>query len=80
MLRLFKRLGKFFKLLDHDNTLSLTNIAVWVTLVKLATSSNAVSPVDVGALVGTLLAHQTKKYIAKMENKGYSEATPDANA
>lgn len=69
-MKLIKKTAKFFKLVDPDYTISLTNLAVWVTLVKLATSTNAVSPVDVGALVGTLLSYQAKKVIGKLENKG----------
>lgn len=64
------KVGKFLKLLDPDHTLSLTNLSVWVVLGKLAVSKDAISPVDVGALVGTLMSYQGKKIIGKMANKG----------
>ncbi len=55
---------RFLRLVsDRNNRLSLTNLAVWVILVKLALSSSAISPVDVGALVGTLLSYQGKRWI-----------------
>ena len=58
-----KKVARFLQLLDKNNRLSLTNLAVWVTLVKLATASDAVAPVDVVALVGSLLSYQAKRYI-----------------
>lgn len=60
--------GKFFKLVDVDSTLSLTNLAVWVVLVKLAVAKDAISSVDIVALVSTLLPYQAKKVIGKMKD------------
>jgi hypothetical protein len=51
------------QLLDKNNRLSLTNLAVWVTLVKLALAKDAVQSVDVVALVGSLLSYQAKRFI-----------------
>ncbi len=62
------KIGQFLKVIDYDKTLSLTNLAVWVVLIKLSTAKEAISPVDIGALVGTLLPYQAKKYIGKMKN------------
>jgi hypothetical protein len=64
-----KNVARFLQLLDKNNRLSLTNLAVWVTLVKLATASDAVAPVDVVALVGSLLSYQAKRYIEPKEPK-----------
>lgn len=63
------KIGQFFKVVDsHDKNLSLTNLAVWVVIVKLATAKEAISPIDIGALIGTLLPYQAKKYINKMKD------------
>ena len=67
------KLAKFFKVVDPDHTVSLTNLSVWVVLIKLATTKEAISPVDVGALVGTLLSYQGKKFVGKMENKSKNQ-------
>ena len=58
-----KKVARFLQLLDKSNRLSLTNLAVWVTLAKLATAQDAVAPVDIVGLVGALLSYQTKRYI-----------------
>lgn len=63
-----KKIAKFLQLLDKNDRLSLTNLAVWVTLIKLATASDAVSPVDVVGLVGSLLSYQAKRYIEPKES------------
>ncbi len=62
------KFGQFVKVIDYDKTLSLTNLAVWVVLVKLATAKEAISPIDIGALIGTLLPYQAKKLIGKMKD------------
>lgn len=58
-----KSVARFLQLLDKNNRLSLTNLAVWVTLVKLALAKDAVQSVDVVALVGSLLSYQAKRYM-----------------
>ena len=66
-----KKTARFLQLLDRHNRLSLTNLAVWVTLAKLATADDAVAPVDVVALVGSLLSYQAKRFIEpKKEEEG----------
>lgn len=55
----------FFRLVDaHDMTLSITNIALYITLYKLATVDQA-SMVDVGAVMVSLSNYGLKKYINK---------------
>ncbi len=63
------KVGIFFRVIDSfDKNISLTNLAVWVVLIKLITAKDAISPIDIGALIGTLLPYQAKKYIAKMKD------------
>lgn len=68
-LDLLKKITRFLQLLDKNNRLSLTNLAVWVTLAKLATAKDAVAPVDVVGLVGALLSYQAKRYIEPKESE-----------
>lgn len=67
-----KKWALFLRLMDPDNKLSLTNIAVMVVLFKLATAKEAITPVDVGALISTMLGYQAKKVIGKMKDKSGS--------
>ncbi len=63
-----KQLWTFFqfaRLVDEKKQLSLTNIAVIIVLIKLATVKEAIQPVDVGALVGVLLNYGSKKFAPK---------------
>lgn len=58
----------FLRLVDaHDNTLSLTNIAMIVVLTKLAMSQTS-TPIDIGGLMVALLAYTGKKMISKGTN------------
>ncbi len=58
----------FLRITDpHDGLVSLTNLALWVVLVKIA-AAGEVTLVDAGALFVTLLSYQGKKVI----NKGSS--------
>ena len=60
--RIFKILI-FFRLVDgFDNTLSITSIAMYISLFRLATTPSA-SYTDIGALLVTLGAHTAKKVI-----------------
>lgn len=64
MNRLFKILI-FFRIVDgYDNTISLTSLAMYISLFHLATVTNA-SYTDIGALLVTLGAHTYKKVINK---------------
>lgn len=56
---------RFLKLIDDQNTLSITNIAVMVVLCKFLLSKDAIQPLDLGALIGTLTSYQSKRYIEK---------------
>lgn len=59
----FIKLGKFFRILDeYNNNLSLTNVAVIITLVKLAMAP-ALSIVDIGALLISLISYTSKKVL-----------------
>lgn len=54
------RLLKFLNLLDATGSLSLTNVAVIIAIVKMASSHSA--PVDAGALFASLLNYAHKRY------------------
>lgn len=71
--------GRFLKIVGEDNCLSLTNLAVIVVLVKLATTRDAIHPVDIGGLLATLLPYQAKKVIAKMKDRNCDEADPSSD-
>lgn len=62
---LFKA-ADFFRLIDETNKISITNIAVWVVLVKIATTQDF-NLVDAGALFVTLLNYSGKKLLKKMK-------------
>ena len=55
----------FLRLIDADKKLSLSNIAVIVVIVKMALSKDATAPVDVGALITSLMSYQAAKIIRK---------------
>lgn len=57
---MLKILG-FLNLLDSENRLSLTNLAVYVTLVKLLVSDAA--PIDIAALVTATLNYAHKRHV-----------------
>lgn len=68
MTRLFKILA-FFRVIDsYDETLSITSIAMYISLYRLATTPQA-SYCDIGALLVTLGAHSYKKVINKDNNQ-----------
>lgn len=56
---------EFLRLVDADHKLSLTNISVFITLYHLATTKNAITPIDLGALLAALASYQTKRLISK---------------
>lgn len=68
------KVGQFFRLLDDDGLLSLTNISVMISLYKLVTAP-ATSYTDVGTVVASLLAYSAKKVI----QNGGSSGTPPAS-
>jgi hypothetical protein len=63
--RMCLQVAIFVRLVDaHDETLSITNIAVYIVLVKLALAQQA-SLVDCGGLLISLSHYGYKKYINK---------------
>ncbi len=62
MERLLK-LANFLRLIDSDGRLSLTNLAVVITLIKLALTSNAIAPTDLGGIIAALGSYQAKRLI-----------------
>jgi hypothetical protein len=68
MKRLFRVL-KFFRLIDRDRNLSLTNISLWITLVHLVYAKDVVGPTDLGALLAALASYQTKRFIQQNGTK-----------
>lgn len=67
--------GKFFRLLDDDGLISLTNLSVMISLYKLLMTP-ATSYVDVGTVVTSLLAYTAKKVI---QNGGSNGTPPTSN-
>lgn len=59
---MFLRILKFFNLLDSQDNLSVTNIAVIVCVTKIAIAPQF-SITEVGALMVTLLNYAHKRYI-----------------
>lgn len=58
------KIGKFIRLIDESNRLSLTNIALMIGLYKIA-STNGVNLNDAGLLFATLANYAHKKYLSK---------------
>jgi len=63
---LFKA-ADFFRLIDETNKVSITNVAVWVVLVKIATTQDF-NLVDAGALFVSLLNYSGKKLMRKIKD------------
>lgn len=60
-----RRILVFLRLIDdHDGNLSLTNLAVLITLGKLLLASNVIAPTDLGAIIAALASYQAKKMFA----------------
>lgn len=57
-----KAVGKFTRLIDSDNTLSLTSIALVIILFKIALAPG-ISLTEIGGLFIALLSYQSKKVI-----------------
>ena len=58
------KIGKFIRLIDENNQLSLTNIALMIGLYKIA-STSGVNLNDAGLLFATLANYAGKKYLTK---------------
>lgn len=59
----------FLNLLDDEGRLSITNVAVIVGIVKMATMTS-MSSVDAVALVGTLLNYAHKRSVKSNADQG----------
>lgn len=65
MKQFFVKLGRFLRIVDESAiTLSITNIAVYVVLVKIALAAEP-SITEMGGLLITLAAYYGKKHINK---------------
>lgn len=53
----------FTRLTDDDGKLSLTNIAVWITLGHLVVSKNLIGPTDLGSLIASIGSYQLKRFL-----------------
>lgn len=60
--------GRFFRVLDDDNVVSLTNVALMIVLAKLVMVPS-VSVVEVGTLLLGLFNYSYKRYIKFREPK-----------
>lgn len=70
------RLLSFFRIIDeHDYSISLTNIAMYIVMWKLISTNNS-SIVDLGAFFCALSGYNFKKYINK---DAIAQATTIAN-
>lgn len=58
----------FFRLLDENAQLSLTNIAVIIVLVHMAFTPN-LNLLEVSTLLGVIGAYQFKRYIQRNKNE-----------
>ena len=67
----FKAILTFFNLLDADGHISITNLAVWITLIKLLISPSA-SLTEAGSLLIALSSYAHKRYV---NNKAKAQET-----
>lgn len=63
---------RFLRLIDQDEQLSLTNIAVIAILVKLLIQP-AIDSMSMAALIGTLFSYQSKRFLNGLNSKKDSE-------
>lgn len=64
----FMKVGKFLRLIDENNQMSITNIAVLVVIYKVGTAQN-VDLYDAGIILIALLNYSYKRYIKFKEVK-----------
>jgi hypothetical protein len=62
MKQLLIKIGKFTRLIDENNTLSITQIACMIVLFKLALAPST-NIIDLGTLLVTLGHYSVKKYL-----------------
>jgi hypothetical protein len=63
MIKALAAVGRFLRILDDGNQLSLTNIAVYITLYRLATSP-VTNYTDIAALLAAMGTYTVKKVIS----------------
>lgn len=63
-----KKVADFLRLIDENDKLSLTNLCLYVVLVKISLTADF-NLVDAGALFITLLNYSGKKLINKIKEK-----------
>lgn len=69
MKQFFLKLGRFFRVIDdYGTSLSITNIAYIIILVKIALAAEP-SVADLGGLLVAMLAYHGKKHLNKDLNK-----------
>ena len=59
-----KKIASFLRLVDENGQLSLTNVSVIVTIIKLVLVQNA-SVCDLGILIASLTSYQVKRIVTK---------------
>lgn len=68
-----KRVLKFLRLIDENQNLSLTYLAVWIVLIKVAITPDF-DLSSAGVLLIALLNYGYKKFITSVHNPSYSDA------
>lgn len=66
--------GKFLRLIDENNEISLTNVAFMVIILKVALVQDT-SMTDIAALLTVILNYSYKKHIALKKPEKHSEKT-----
>lgn len=61
MVKALAAIGRFFRVLDENNQLSLTNIAMWLALYKLTVTTGSYT--DIGTFFVAAAAYGAKKVI-----------------
>ncbi len=74
MRAVISRVARFLRLIDADHNISLTNLAVWISIVKLAMAPADTQPLDVVAFVGALASYQAKRHIGGAASSGQTSA------
>lgn len=64
----FFKVGQFLRLIDENRVLSITNIALWVIIAKIAAVQEA-SMTDIAALLTVVFNYAYKRYVKAKEPK-----------
>lgn len=76
VLSTFFKVGKFFRLIDENNQMSITNIAVLVVIYKVGTAQE-VDLYDAGLILIALLNYSYKRYMNVNESKKVNKETEE---